>query len=85
MEYWGIPGIGGSLGTCAICGESFLTEILFSESVSQVVVDGFDQQLSIHTKKCKPKLQAVMDAGGDWQLLPEGPLREAFSRAAEKK
>ena len=84
MEHWGMPGIGGSLGTCAVCGEGFLTEILLNQTVSQVVVDGFDRQLSIHTEKCKPKLKAVMDAGGDWQLLPDGPLRQAFSRAAEK-
>jgi len=84
MEHWGMPGIGGNLGKCAVCGDTFLTEILFGETVSQVVVEGISQQLSIHTARCKPKLQEVMNAGGDWKLLPEGPLREAFARAAEK-
>ena len=33
MNSWGTPGIDGSLGVCAYCGENFLKEIVFGEGV----------------------------------------------------
>ena len=73
-----IPGIGGNLGECVICGDTFLSEILLGELVQMIEIVGLSRQVPVHTK-CVPTLQAVVDAGGDWRLLPEGPLRREYA------
>ena len=63
-----LPGIGGSLGECVLCGESFCKEILLGQSVPMIHVDGFDRDLPIHKEKCLPALESN---GPDWHNLPE--------------
>jgi hypothetical protein len=71
-----IPGPGGSLGKCALCGEDFLKEILFGESVAMITCSCFpDQRLPMH-KECADKVGPNM-LGTD---LPPGPLRSAFEQ-----
>lgn len=73
------PGIGGSLGQCVLCGESFALEVITGKSVPVIDVAGFDRTLPIHGKCVK-----VMKANGkDWRTLPNGPLRREFAMAAE--
>lgn len=75
-NHFGIPGIGGSLGTCALCGECFAIEIItgknvksFSQAGSSQTFYGHDQCLK-DSKKCKTLLD-----------LPEAsPLRKAYER-----
>lgn len=76
-----IPGPGGSLGECIVCGQTFLAEILLGTIVQMVEIGGFDRQLPVHNK-CLETLQAVMDSGGDWKKLPAGPLRDEFGKAS---
>jgi len=72
---YGIPGPGGSLGKCILCGETFLTEIIMGTKVQMIEVDGIKGNLPIHTK-C---LEVLDKNGPDWQTLPDGPLKEVFA------
>lgn len=75
-----IPGIGGSLGECCVCGGTFLTEILLHQTVPMIEIEGLSRDVPVHTK-CVDTLQGVKDQGGNWRLLPEGPLRQEFAKA----
>lgn len=75
-----MPGIGGSLGMCALCGDGFITEILLGKSVRTVGIDGMDKDVCLHDKCLK-----VLEANGpDWHTLPDGPLRKAYERALQQ-
>ncbi|MGA9668385.1 MAG: hypothetical protein WBQ94_04210 [Terracidiphilus sp.] len=74
-----LPGIGGSLGECVLCGESFAFEVLLGKAVNMIEIKGFSKELPIHGK-CLTALEAN---GKDWRTLPEGPLRREFAKAAE--
>ena len=76
-----MPGPGGSIGMCALCGESFLAEILFGKKVQTVEIEGMDKDVCLHDK-CLKTLKAN---GPDWHTLPEGPLRRAYEKAAYEK
>lgn len=79
----GMPGPGGSLGECTICGESFIVEMLMSESASEFsLVDNEGNHILIGSprlfchKKCKETLASV---GTEWRKLPEkGIIYKAF-------
>jgi hypothetical protein len=75
---YAIPGIGGSLGMCAVCGESFLAEIMMGQSVDSLKLGGVDKDLPVHTK-CAEKVIALQ---GPWKEIrdkfPEGPIKKAF-------
>ena len=73
-----MPGPGGSLGLCALCGETFMAEILLGKSVRTVEIVGMDKDVVLHDK-C---LKVLEKNGPDWHSLPEGPLRRAYERAA---
>ena len=85
-KFWGMPGPGGNLGKCAMCGDSFVGEILGHKGVESFHVDGIDEELFAHDK-CIETLKSIVAGGnGEWTSLPKGPLREAFERAeAESK
>ena len=74
-EHWGMPGPGGSLGKCGVCGESFVTEVLMGESVESFSVTG-GPRMYAHDK-CIKILKGI--EGKDWKALPDGPLRQAFT------
>lgn len=86
----GMPGIGGSLGQCALCGKTFTTQILMSMSgfndedqrVHTGHLEGFDEDLCFH-QKCKEQLEKLN--GGSWEALPDGPIRKAFAEAAARQ
>ena len=83
-EHFGVPGIGGSLGMCAICEDPFISEILFGECCVSFHVPGIDPTLYAH-KDCMAKLEDIRDNhAGDWTLLPEGPLRRCFAEYAPR-
>lgn len=70
---FGMPGPGGSLGQCALCGKSFLTEILLGQSVSSFTVPGCEQDLYGHADCLKTF------NGTQFCNLPEAsPLRQAW-------
>ena len=76
-----MPGPGGSLGICALCGDTFLTEILLGTMVSIVSIKGMDIDVCLH-KKC---VDVLRKNGLDWRTLPNGPLRQAYEEAAGAK
>lgn len=79
MNSFGMPGPGGSLGECALCGVPFLKEILLGETVKSFTVPGCPQTLYGHDK-CLEKFQGKEFA----DLPPESALRKAYERAKEK-
>ena len=81
----GMPGPGGSLGRCVLCGKSFVTETLMSltgcksSRINTIEIDGIDGDLCIHAK-CQEQLEELRGKG--WEALPEGPLRDIYGQAA---
>lgn len=76
MSHFGIPGVGGSLGQCALCGEPFTFEIMTGASVKSFKQAGSDTTFYGHdkcledSKRCKTLLD-----------LPEAsPLRQLYER-----
>lgn len=74
-DTFGMPGPGGSLGTCAFCGVPFLKEILMGGKVPSFTIDGIRQTLYAHPA-CLKALQRIKE----FKDLPPGPLREAWER-----
>jgi hypothetical protein len=70
------PGIGGSLGQCVLCGESFAMEVILGKNVPMIGIDGFGKDLPVH-QKCLDSLMKIKGQG--WESLPEGPLRQAYA------
>lgn len=78
LTYGGAPGIGGSLGECALCGETFLTEIVLSKSVRKINVKSCAQDLYAH-QECIDKIEDVNSF--DVSALPEkSVLRRAYEQ-----
>lgn len=76
MSHFGAPGIGGSLGMCALCGECFAAEIMLGKNVKSFRQAGSETTFYAHdkcledSKRCKTLLD-----------LPEAsPLRQAYER-----
>jgi hypothetical protein len=65
---------------CALCGDTFLAEILMGKRVQTVEIEGMDKDVCLHDK-C---LTVLKKNGSDWRTLPEGPLRRAYEKAAQK-
>lgn len=81
-DHFGMPGTGGSLGKCALCGNTFLAEILLGKTVRSFTVGGYDQILYGH-KDCVKKY------GGKTvnvsELPAESPLRQAHERTSHDR
>lgn len=73
-----IPGPGGSLGECPLCGECFAAEIMLGKTIKMVSMDGFDTGLPMHDK-CVELLEGLR--GSEWTALPDGPLRKEYAKA----
>jgi hypothetical protein len=81
---YGIPGPGGSLGKCAVCGDTFLREILLGESVDSISLTGFDANLPVH-RKCG---ETIVKLQGPWEEIrekfPKGPMYDCFEEEFQK-
>lgn len=74
-DRFGMPGLGGSLGECALCGKPFLLEILLGKRVKSFTIDGCAQTLFGHDN-CLKDFQ-----GKEFADLPtESALRRAYDR-----
>lgn len=71
----GMPGIGGSLGQCQVCGETFIGEIVLGKTVMVGRVSGMNCDVAVHSA-CAKLLQ-----NRPWRDLPDGPIRQAFEEA----
>ena len=70
----------GSGGPCCdVCGNIiFPWDIMYPFSVG-----GLDGKLDAD-EKCKAILDKIIETGGTWSDLPEGPLRMAWEKAKAK-
>jgi len=80
MNNYGHPGIGGGLGQCALCGESFIKEMLLSKSFAEITSDGFEGTLYAH-KECLTKYGEKLDLN---KLPDKSPLKEAYLKQCEE-
>lgn len=79
MSHFGVPGIGGSLGMCALCGENFMLEILLGKNVHTFTLPGVTQTLYGHDK-CMKEYE-----GKEATDLPAAsPIRQAYERQQAK-
>ena len=76
MHVAGMPGPGGSLGQCQLCGDSFVGEVLEGQEVLIGHVAGMNCDVAVH-QKCGKLIK------GPWEDMPDGPIRKAFAEAAE--
>ena len=86
---YGMPGLGGSLGQCAVCGETFCAAIILNSPITTFSVGFIKGDLCCHDK-CLPALKAAFLQVEDIetfeeqakmlrQVLPEkSPLRKAL-------
>lgn len=85
MSAFGIPGIGGSLGVCAICGGDFATGVLMDLCGHDSGIRSFavgDTTMCAHEAKCFDALKdSVVDGIPDPAKLPDGPLRRYIEKA----
>ena len=72
----GIPGPGGSLGQCCLCGKSFFVDIMMHRMIKTISIGGIEGELALH-EKCVTELENLK--GGGWESLPEGPLRSFYA------
>lgn len=79
MNHVGIPGIGGSLGQCQVCGQNFMMEIIMSQKVASFMMDNFPDQMLYANHKCV----GLVKAGMDYESLPDGPIKTTLSIAKE--
>ena len=76
MSHFGMPGPGGSLGKCALCGESFAAEVLMGKNVQTFKQAGSDTTFCAHDKclEDSKNYKTFLD-------LPEAsPLRQAYEK-----
>lgn len=94
MNAYGMPGVGGALGQCCYCGETFIGEILFGTTCRRITIG--EQDLFIHTKHkysnrdCFSKLKKLAADGrislSKWSDLPEAsPLREPMKKLFDEQ
>lgn len=80
MPTWGFPGIGGSLGVCAVCGESFAAGVIMDLCGMESGIRQFsagDYDFCAHDPACFDTLKAAVNQDGNLDVykLPNGPLR----------
>lgn len=81
MNHFGVPGIGGSLGKCAICGETFITEMITGANIKTFKQAGCSTTFYAHNKCLEDaqKCETLLD-------LPEtSPLRQAYERQERER
>lgn len=83
MSTWGMPGPGGSLGRCAVCGDAFMKEILFGDSVVTFRVGFVEDELCAHGECIDVLKGCVEDGKLVPERLPDGPLLKAYQDAVE--
>lgn len=80
MDAFGMPGPGGSLGKCALCGGVFLIEILLGKTVKSFRLGGSNQDLFGHDD-CLTKYEGKQAT----DLPEESPIRQAYERQQKEK
>lgn len=93
--HYGMPGPGGSMGKCSVCGDSFIAGVVkdlcgMDTGIESFSVGFIEQTLYCHAPKCKDTLAEAFAKGGpdnDAQAvadaLPDGPLKNVIIGAIE--
>ena len=77
---FGMPGIGGSLGKCALCGDTFLTEIILGKSVQTFTLSPGGQKLFGHDD-CMKKYEGKQAI----DLPPASPIRQRYEAQQKER
>ena len=93
MSSWGIPGPGGSMGKCAVCGKDFAKGVIMDlmglpSGIQSFSVGFVEQTLYAHDPDCVSKVKDAFktdDPGAVRDALPEGPLRTCLTEAIEER
>jgi hypothetical protein len=80
MKHIGIPGGGGALGECQICGNDFLLEIMMGQKVATFHLEECGDQTLYAHKRCLPLLKSGMKPE---ELPDKSPIRKAFQEAQQ--
>lgn len=96
-QHFGMPGPGGSMGQCAVCGDTFIGGMVknlvgLDSGIQSFTVGFVEGTLYCHAPKCKDKLaeafgvaqQATDMLEGNRlcrDALPQGPLRKCIADA----
>lgn len=67
---------------CDVCGR-YILPITGKEIGTVFRVKWIDENL-VYCNKCKAILRKASKSG-DWKMLPDGPLRQAFEEAAKRE
>lgn len=89
MSHFGIPGPGGSMGKCAVCGDDFAASVIkdlmgMDSGITSFSVGFTEQTLYAHDPKCTDAVKeafASEDPQTVYDALPDGPLRKCLNEA----
>lgn len=90
----GMPGPGGSMGTCAVCGENFIQDVIcdligMESHIKQVNIGFIDGSCYVHAPDCVEAINTAFkdhnnDPGNVYDKLPDGPLKVCLAKAIEE-
>jgi hypothetical protein len=95
-SHFGMPGPGGSMGQCAVCGDSFIGDVVkgmmgVDSHIESFKVGFLEQMLYCHAPKCKETLSTAFAAESDggpeavYDALPDGPLKKVLREAIDQQ
>lgn len=93
MSHWGIPGPGGSMGKCAVCGEDFAAGVVkdlcgLDSGIQEFSVGFVNDTLYAHDPDCVDAMKLAFKEGEPEKVygkLPDGPLKECLEEALKKQ
>ncbi len=89
----GMPGPGGSMGTCAVCGENFIECIIrdligLKSGIKSASIGFIRGTVYMHAPKCTEAVNKAFEGTSEPQVvhdkLPDGPLKKALAEAIVK-
>lgn len=86
-QHLGAPGIGGSLGMCALCGDNFLVEVMVGAMLNKKVVPFKYSQCS-DTLYAHEKCVEPFRDGKEFDVLTlpdKSPLKQAYLEAVKER
>lgn len=69
---------------CDICGEYIFGILGANDNIQEFSVPQCEHRLHCHAVKCKQVLADISDSDGNWERLPDGPLKKAFAEIASE-
>ena len=96
MTAWGMPGPGGSMGKCFVCGENFIAGVLkdfcgYDSGITEFTIGCFDNTFYAHDPECVEAVKKAIDDRGTWKgqivpdRLPLGPMRTELEKLLSER